>query len=80
MTISPPSGQSLEPFTYDDFQGVDSSRDVASLDTGQKQHLSALENGYANFRGIIIRDRAVLPRTTSQGDRLIQHVTFFGLS
>ncbi len=78
MTIAPPSGQSLEPFTYDDFQGVDSSRDVASLDTGQKQHLSALENGYANFRGIIIRDRAVLPRTTSQGDRLIQHVTFFG--
>jgi len=77
-SVTSPSGQRLVPFTYDDFQGIDSSRDVASLDTGQQQHLYQLKNGYANFRGIILRDRALEPRKTTPGDRLISHVTFFG--
>ncbi len=78
MSLNAPSGKRLQAFSYDDFQGVDSSRDVASLDTGQQQHLSVLNNGYANFRGIILRDRGATQRKSAQGDRLIKHVTFFG--
>ena len=78
MSINAPSGQRIQPFSYDDFQGIDSSRDVASLDTGQQQHMFVLKNGYANFRGIILRDRGYSKRQTSPGDRLINHVAFFG--
>lgn len=77
-TINSSNGQVLQPFSYDDFQGIDTSRDIASLDTGQQQHLFKILNGYANFRGIILRDRALSTRKTTPGDRLIKHVTFFG--
>ena len=77
-SVTSPNGQRLQPFSYDDFQGIDSSRDVASLDTGQQQHMYHLKNGYPNFRGIILRDRPLAPRTSVPGDRLISHVTFFG--
>ncbi len=77
-SVTSPNGQRLQPFSYDDFQGIDSSRDVASLDTGQQQHMYNLKNGYPNFRGIILRDRPLAPRTSVPGDRLISHVTFFG--
>lgn len=77
-TITSPSGQRLQPFSYDDFQGIDSSRDISSLDTGERQHMYRLVNGYANYRGIILRERGLTPRTSVPGDRLISHVTFFG--
>lgn len=77
-SITAPSGQRLQAFSYDDFQGIDSSRDLSSLDTGSQQRLAVLKNGYANFRGIILRDRGVSARTTTPGDRLVNHVTFFG--
>lgn len=72
------SGQKLQAFSYDDFQGIDSSRDIASLDTGNQQRLYEINNGYASFRGIMMRDRGYSPRTTTPGDRLINHVAFFG--
>ena len=77
-SITSPNGQRLQPFSYDDFQGLDTSRDISSLDTGQQQHLYHLRNGYANYRGIILRDKGLSPRKSAPGDRLIQHVTFFG--
>jgi len=76
--ITSPSGQLLQPFSYDDFQGIDSSRDIASLDTGTQQRLYVLNNGYASFRGIILRDRGFSARATTPGDRLITHTAFFG--
>ncbi len=76
--INAPSGVKLQGFGYDDFQGVDSSRDPASLDTGTQQRLVTLNNGFATFRGIIMRDRGVNPRTSTPGDRTINHVAFFG--
>lgn len=76
--ITAPAGELVLPHSYDDFQGIDSSRDVASLDTGERQFLYSLTNGYANFRGIILRDRGVKQRATTPGDRLIHHVAFFG--
>ncbi len=77
-SIQAPSGQLLTPHSYDDFQGVDSSRDVASLDTGKQQALYQLNNGYVNYRGIIMRDRSVSRRVSTPGDRLIPHVAFYG--
>ena len=77
-SITSPNGQRLQPFSYDDFQGIDSSRDISSLDTGTQQHMYSLVNGYANFRGILLRDRPLAPRQSTPGDRLITHVTFFG--
>ena len=46
MSILSPSGVNTKGFTYTDFMGVDSSRDKSSLDTGEKQHLLALEDGF----------------------------------
>jgi len=77
-SISAPSGQRTQPFSYDDFQGIDSSRDIASLDTGTQQRLYYLNNGYASFRGIMLRDRGYSSRKTTPGDRLITHTAFFG--
>lgn len=76
--LTAPSGQRLKAFSYDDFQGIDSSRDIASLDTGQQQRLYHLHNGYASFRGIMLRDRGFSARTSTPGDRLITHTAFFG--
>ena len=71
-----PSGVKVKVYPYEDFQGIDASRDKAALDTGQKQHLLDIENGYADWRGSIIRDPGAEQRTS--GDRLIKHVTFYG--
>ena len=77
-SITAPSGQLTEASSYDDFQGIDTSRDIASLDTGAQQRLYVLNNGYASFRGIILRDRGFTPRRTTPGDRLITHTAFYG--
>lgn len=77
-SVTAPSGQRLQAFSYDDFQGIDSSRDIASLDTGTQQRLYSLNNGYASFRGIMMRDRGYAPRVSTPGDRLITHTAFFG--
>jgi len=77
-SVNSPTGKLLRPYSYDNFQGLDTSRDIASLDTGENQHLAVLNNGYSSFRGIILRDRGYAPRTTSPGDRLIKHINFYG--
>lgn len=78
MTITAPSYQEVISFSYQDFQGIDSSRDRASLDTGKMQHMFQMTNSYANFRGIIHRDRDLIRREVTPSDRVIQHVSFYG--
>ena len=75
-TTLAPSGVPLTVYPYEDFQGIDASRDKAALDTGQKQHLITISNGFADWRGSIVRDSGAEQRTT--GDKVISHVTFFG--
>ena len=75
-TTYAPSGVKTKIYPYEDFQGIDASRDKGALDTGQKQHLISIVNGYADFRGSIVRDPGATQRTT--GDALIKHVAFFG--
>ena len=75
-TTYAPSGVKTKIYPYEDFQGIDASRDKGALDTGQKQHLISIVNGYADFRGSIVRDPGATQRTS--GDALIKHVAFFG--
>lgn len=71
-----PSGVRTKAWAYEDFQGIDASRDKNALETGQKQHMIGLENGYADWRGVILRDPAA--RKRSSNNQVIQHVRFVG--
>lgn len=64
-----------EPFAYEDFQGLDSSRDVRSQDTGSDQHLAVIDNAYCDWRGQIVRDP---PARYLHGERTVVHVRHFG--
>jgi len=75
-TTYAPSGVKTKVYPYEDFQGIDASRDKGALDTGQKQHLLDVSNGFADWRGSIVRDPGATQRTP--GDAVITHVTFFG--
>jgi len=75
-SIISPSGVAVKVFPYEDFQGIDTSRDRAALDTGEKQHLISIVNGYADWRGAILRDPGAIKRDSSNS--IIQHVDFFG--
>jgi hypothetical protein len=74
-----PSGIRTRPFAYENFQGLDSSRDIISLDTGKQQHLSHLVNMSCDWRGHIVRDRPALPVTPSNTG-IVTHIAFYGSS
>jgi len=76
MTTLSPAGVKIKAYPYEEFQGIDLSRDKGSLDTGQKQHLLQLRDGYSDWRGMIVRDPGVKPRV--QGIGYVKHVAFFG--
>ena len=69
------TGLKTKTFVYENFQGLDTSRDITSLDTGKEQHLSKINNATADWRGQIVRDAACLERG---GEYRVQHVRFFG--
>mgnify|MGYP001071985018 CR=1 FL=1 len=75
-TTYAPSGVSIKVYPYEDFQGIDASRDIGALDTGQKQHLMDISNGFADWRGILVRDPGAVQRT--DGNKVVTHVNFFG--
>ena len=75
-TTYSPSGVKTKVFTYEEFMGLDASRDKTALDTGEKQHLVGLKNGYADWRGIIVRDPGANQRIVS--DKSVKPITFFG--
>lgn len=69
------SGVKTKSFVYENFQGLDTSRDITSLDTGKEQHLSKINNATCDWRGQVVRDAACLRRG---GEYRVQHVRFFG--
>lgn len=75
-TTYAPSGVNVKVYPYEDFQGIDASRDVGALDTGQKQHMVDIQDGFADWRGTLVRDPGAKPRT--EGNKYIKHVAFFG--
>ena len=75
-TTYAPSGVKVKVYPYEDFQGIDASRDVGALDTGKKQHMFRIQDGYADWRGTMVRDPGAISRTET--NKYIKHVNFFG--
>lgn len=69
------NGLKTKTFVYENFQGLDTSRDITSLDTGKEQHLSKINNATSDWRGQIVRDPQCKFRG---GEYRVQHVRFFG--
>lgn len=74
MSTKSPTGIRLRPFAYENFQGLDTSRDITSLDTGSEQHLARSENAHSDWRGQIVRDSSA---RKIGGDFPIVHTGFF---
>lgn len=72
-----PSGVRTRTFAYEDFQGLDTSRDVISKDTGRGQHFERVENAYCDWRGQVVRDAACVHR---HGDRVVVRAAYFNKS
>jgi hypothetical protein len=75
-TRSPSRIPGLRSFSYEDFRGIDTSRGTDAMDTGERQHLAALVNGFCDWRGHIVRDPGAEP-VAAQTRRII-HLNFFG--
>lgn len=75
-TTYAPSGVSIKVYPYEDFQGIDASRDVGALDTGQKQHMVEIKDGFADWRGTLVRDPGAEQRAA--GNKYIKRISFFG--
>jgi len=73
-TTKSATGISIRSVAYDNFQGLDVSRDVTSLDTGKNQHLSILNNGFCDWRGQIVRDPGA---KHVKGDHSVLEVNFY---
>lgn len=74
MSTKSPHGVAVKPFIYQNFMGLDSSRDRTALDTGKDQHLLALNNGFCDWRGQITRD----PGASRYAGRFsTRHIAFY---
>jgi hypothetical protein len=69
------SGVKSKTFAYENFQGLDTSRDVTSLDTGKDQHMQKVNNATSDWRGQMVRDPSCKFR---KGEYKVNHVRFFG--
>jgi len=69
------SGVSEKVNAYADFMGMDDSRPSISQDTGEKQSLLEITNGFCDWRGQIVRDPVA---TYRQARNAITHVRFYG--
>lgn len=65
-----------ELFVYGGFMGMDRSRHVASMDTGENQYLWTVNNAFADWQGNLSRMGQFRPRFVSPR-KLIEHVAFY---
>lgn len=65
-----PRGIPERPRVYENFMGLDDSRDVTAMETGVDQHLTAIDNGFCDWRGQITRDPPIIKRG---GDYPVPH-------
>ena len=75
-TPKSPHGVKTTIVAYENFQGLDSSRDLTSQDIKSEQPLSTLENAFCDWRGQIVRDPSASYRS---GDYKVIHVRHFGM-
>ncbi|WP_139117797.1 hypothetical protein, partial [Endozoicomonas atrinae] len=62
----------LKTHAYEQFRGIDTTRDPISLETGEGQFLIELNNGYPDVQGQIVRDSCATQR--SDPHHLITHI------
>lgn len=74
-TFRSPNGVRAKPFTYEGFQGLDSSRALTAMESGKRQYLATLKDGYCDWRGQIVRTSGAVFR---KGEFPVTHVRFFG--
>ena len=70
-----PHGVASRISAYEDFQGLDSTRHPTALDTGKKQHLVQMQDGFCDWRGQITMDPGA---THLYGNRPTKHIVFYG--
>lgn len=73
-SIRSPAVKSFKVFPYENFQGLDTSRDVSSLDTGKDQHLQKIQDAHSDWRGQIVRDAAA---KFKKGTNPVNHLSYF---
>lgn len=76
--IKSPIGIKEKPYPYEDFQGIDDSRDIAAMDTGQKQGLITVQDGFCDWRGTITKDPGA--EQFASPNKLIKHLNFYGIN
>lgn len=74
MSIQSGSGYREKVIPYGNFMGIDAVRDPAAIDSGENQYLLELNNGYADWRGMIYRDPGAFQRI--QTGNPVTHVAF----
>nr|BAR33310.1 hypothetical protein [uncultured Mediterranean phage uvMED] len=73
-TFKSPSGIPSKSVAYENFQGLDVSRDRTSLDTGKEQHLSVCQDSFCDWRGQITRDPG---SNYLQGNHPVHAINFY---
>lgn len=74
MVTKAPHGVATRLAAYQDFQGLDSTRDITALDTGKQQHLAQLQDAFADSRGQITLDPGA---TRLYENRTVIHAAFY---
>lgn len=69
-------GIKVKVYPYERFMGLDTSRDKYSMDSGDNQHLTVLNNAFVDWRGAIVKDPELERRNASEG--IITHINFYG--
>jgi hypothetical protein len=75
--IKSPTGIKEQQFPYEQFQGLDDSRDESSQDTGTQQTLFTIDNGFCDWRGNIVKDAGAEQLASPNSE--IKHIDFYGI-
>ncbi len=75
-SVNAPSGVQTRTIIYEGFAGLDTSRDIRAQDTGKRQVLATLDNGFCDHRGQIVRDPVAKIRA---GKKQVTHLRFYGI-
>lgn len=70
-------GIKQSPLPYENFQGLDDSRDIAAMDNGKAQALIKCDNAFCDWRGTITRDAGAAPISVQNQE--VNHITFYAL-
>jgi len=75
-TSKSPHGVKTKIIGYENFQGLDTSRDLKSQDTKTEQTLHRIENAYCDWRGQVVRDPGA---TFRKGSYKVIYIKHFGI-